>query len=591
MVHSVRKLALVSTLALGFAFGAVPAGAQHAPPPAGEPERPDPSSLTAADWRADLEALAAAIERQHPHPFHSISKEAFDEEVRALGERLPDLDLNGTLLELTRLVARLGPGDGHSRVRLERGFIQSQVPLRFYLFEDDPWVIAAHPDHATLAGKRLRSIGGTPAEEALAAIDAVVSGDNAFHRRLNAVLYLSMPEILQALGLATAEGLTLEVEDTATGATTTHQVPFVPWPENVEELFRNAAYDPARLGAPPGWAIMRSAGDATPLYLSRPGDWYWSEEIPTGEPGSSRVLYAQVNVIGNQEGESSLADFYGQLLERAESDDVEKLVIDLRLNGGGNNFLNRALIHGLIRSDTKNVRGRTYILVGRKTFSAAGNLVTKLSHETDVVFVGEPTGASPNHYGDARPVTLPRSGLQVSISTLYWQDGGPMDERPWVPPDIAVDLTAADFAAGRDPVLETVLALDPASVGRPFEAMLTEAFEAGGIEGVLSAYVAYRKDPTHRYVETERFMNRAGYFFLQNGRVDDAIRVFEANVEAYPDSWNVYDSLGEALLEAGRYHEAAENYAKSIELNPANTNGQRMLEQIHAAATAHGQEE
>jgi tetratricopeptide (TPR) repeat protein len=165
-----------------------------------------------------------------------------------------------------------------------------------------------------------------------------------------------------------------------------------------------------------------------------------------------------------------------------------------------------------------------------------------------------------------------------------------MDERSWVAPDIAVDLTADDFAAGRDPVLEAVLALDPASIGAGFENRLTEAYSSGGIDAAVAVYRAYREDPTHRYVETERFMNRAGYFLLQNGRIEDAIRIFELNVEDYPESSNVYDSLGEALLEAGRYRESAETYARSLELNPANTNAERMLERIHAVAAAHGSE-
>ena len=589
--------AILTLLVPAFSLAApAQALAQHAPPASQAPGRPDPATLTAADWQGDLAFLVAAIERQHPRPFHSISAEEFRTEARSLHERLPALDLNQILVEFSRLVARLGPGDGHSRVRLERGFLRSQVPLRFYLFEDDLHVLAAAPEHAHLVGTRVRSIGGTPVGSVVSAVGAVGAADNASHRRLSVPLFLAAPEVLQGLGLATAEGVVLEVEDPSAepsgGATSSYTVPFVPWPEDPSGLFSDGAYDPARLGSPPGWATMRPTDTPPPLYLSRPNDWYWYEELATegaaGAPEKDRVLYAQVNVIGNQEGEPSLADFYAELLERAESEPVAKLVIDLRLNGGGNNFFNRALIHGLIRSDAVNVRGRTYVLIGRNTFSAAGNLVTKLGHETNVVFAGEPSGAAPNQYGDARAVTLPRSGLQVSISTLYWQDGGPMDERPWVAPDIAVDLTATDFVAGRDPVLETVLALAPESVGAPFEDRLTEAYSAGGIDAAVAAYRAYREDPTHRYVETEGFMNRAGYFLLQNGRLEDAIRIFELNVEAYPESFNVYDSLGEALLEAGRHHESAESYAKSLELNPGNTNAERMLERIRASAAAHG---
>jgi tetratricopeptide (TPR) repeat protein len=56
--------------------------------------------------------------------------------------------------------------------------------------------------------------------------------------------------------------------------------------------------------------------------------------------------------------------------------------------------------------------------------------------------------------------------------------------------------------------------------------------------------------------------------------------MFRINVELYPESWNVYDSLGEALLAAGDHESAIAMYEKSLEINPDNTNGKDMLERI-----------
>ncbi len=70
--------------------------------------------------------------------------------------------------------------------------------------------------------------------------------------------------------------------------------------------------------------------------------------------------------------------------------------------------------------------------------------------------------------------------------------------------------------------------------------------------------------------------------------VAEAIRVFEANVADYPESWNVYDSLGEALAEAGRTEEAIHNYRRSLELNPDNRGAVRMLERLRSGAAAQG---
>jgi len=73
--------------------------------------------------------------------------------------------------------------------------------------------------------------------------------------------------------------------------------------------------------------------------------------------------------------------------------------------------------------------------------------------------------------------------------------------------------------------------------------------------------------------------NNLGYRLLQTGNLENAVYVFEKNVELYPDSWNTHDSLGEALLMAGRTEEGIEHYRKSLELNPRNQGAKKILEE------------
>jgi tetratricopeptide (TPR) repeat protein len=79
---------------------------------------------------------------------------------------------------------------------------------------------------------------------------------------------------------------------------------------------------------------------------------------------------------------------------------------------------------------------------------------------------------------------------------------------------------------------------------------------------------------------TEEQVNRIGYWLLASRRVKDAISVFEVNVAAHPDSWNVHDSLGEAYAEDGQRERAIASYEKSLKLNPANSNGAQALERL-----------
>jgi hypothetical protein len=67
---------------------------------------------------------------------------------------------------------------------------------------------------------------------------------------------------------------------------------------------------------------------------------------------------------------------------------------------------------------------------------------------------------------------------------------------------------------------------------------------------------------------TEADINTLGYQLLGQGKTDEAIALFRRNVKDYPRSWNVYDSLGEALAVRGAKKEALANYQKALEMSP-----------------------
>jgi C-terminal processing protease CtpA/Prc len=135
---------------------------------------------------------------------------------------------------------------------------------------------------------------------------------------------------------------------------------------------------------------------------------------------------------------------------------IERLVVDLRRNGGGNNYLAEALRKRIERS-AFNRPGGLYVLVGPRTFSAAQNCANRLERETFATFVGEPTGGAPNHYGDAALFTGEVTGISAIVSTLPWFDSYPQDTRPWILPDLPVSETFADWQGGRDAALQRAL--------------------------------------------------------------------------------------------------------------------------------------
>jgi predicted alpha/beta superfamily hydrolase len=92
--------------------------------------------------------------------------------------------------------------------------------------------------------------------------------------------------------------------------------------------------------------------------------------------------------------------------------------------------------------------------------------------------------------------------------------------------------------------------------------------------GLLSEEFGYPVTPS------EDFINSCGYKELNAGDINGAIDFFKENVRNFPNSYNAYDSMGEAYFKNGQKQLAIDNYEKSIELNPGNESGRAMLKKI-----------
>jgi CubicO group peptidase (beta-lactamase class C family) len=103
------------------------------------------------------------------------------------------------------------------------------------------------------------------------------------------------------------------------------------------------------------------------------------------------------------------------------------------------------------------------------------------------------------------------------------------------------------------------------------------ARERGAVEAITQFRPALMRGDI-----SESSVNTIGYQFLEARKFPDSIRMFQLNVELHSQSWNVYDSLGEAYMNSGDKELAIQNYKKSLELNPKNSNGAEMLKKLQA---------
>ncbi|HYX27840.1 MAG TPA: tetratricopeptide repeat protein [Pyrinomonadaceae bacterium] len=521
---------------------------------------------TAQNWREDLRYFASEMPKRHKNLFHVMTREEFELAVRRLDEQIPRLTQEQIVVELQRIVAMIR--DGHTRIQdfpfgPKIGF--HSYPVYLYQYKDGLFVQAAGPAYKDAVGARVIKIGKDSAQQAIDAVSPLVcrDGDNDMSIEAIAPSFLVTPEILHALGIVDdPENAAFVVERNGRQQT-------VNLKPSADQLIAN--HGPT-WRKPANWIDARDGARApTPLWLKYPQDFFWFEYLT-----ELRTVYFQYNIIANKENET-VAEFAKRLFDFLDTHPVDRFVIDLRLNGGGNNFLNRPLLLGIIRTTKIDQPGKLFAIIGRQTFSAAQDFVDELENYTNVTFVGEPTGESPNQFGDPASVVLPNSGITVRASTLWWQFVDPRDTRKWTGPKIAAELTSEDYRNNIDPAMDAILKYVPK---KELVVQMREALDANQTAQAIAAYRAFKSNPQNQYVETEASLNRLGYELMARKKYSQAIEILKLNVESYPQSANVYDSLGEAYMMNGEKELAIKNYEKSLSLNPVNEGAAAALKKL-----------
>jgi CubicO group peptidase (beta-lactamase class C family) len=113
---------------------------------------------------------------------------------------------------------------------------------------------------------------------------------------------------------------------------------------------------------------------------------------------------------------------------------------------------------------------------------------------------------------------------------------------------------------------------------RPVKALFDEILREG--VAAVERYRQSHKSTSKQSGLSEQQINTLGYWLKGKKRLTEAIAVFKINTEDFPESWNAFDSLGEAYMDNGDKELAIRNYQKSVELNPKNLNAVEMIKKL-----------
>jgi hypothetical protein len=110
---------------------------------------------------------------------------------------------------------------------------------------------------------------------------------------------------------------------------------------------------------------------------------------------------------------------------------------------------------------------------------------------------------------------------------------------------------------------------------------LSATIATSGIDQAAQQYHQLSVARASTYNLDEDELNILGYQLVKANKLEQAIRIFQLNVEAYPNSGNTYDSLAEAYMDDGNKLQAIANYKRSLQLNPGNNNAVKMLQKLN----------
>ncbi len=414
------------------------------------PAAAQPTLFSADDWRADLAQLKAAFEETHPNLYVATTPEDFDAKFAALHDDIPDLTDKQIVVRLEALFGAVR--DGHTGLAVPFqmsnlvGFppapsnspelLLTNFPIKFAWFSDGVFVTAATENHADLIGLRVESIGGAPIDAVHERLAEITHFDNESSALLITMHYAASPDVLAAVGLIdNADRVDFALTDDAGAARTVTLGPI---------RDDDGAWTGQDGHAQTGTGSRTRCPDGPPYCV-----------IDMADDG---LVYVRIDAV-TSDVRRPLAAVMRDAVTLAEERDV-KLVVDLRDNPGGSGEFGRAVPLAIAASDELNQYGRTFVLTSRRTFSAAQLMTTELELYTRALFVGEPTGARPTHYGDGTRFQLERSGLMGHVSTAAHLGTSIHDSRTEATPHFDAAFSSADYFGGGDPALAFAAAYD-----------------------------------------------------------------------------------------------------------------------------------
>lgn len=391
-------------------------------------------NLELSYWLEDLDSLDQLIQSKHATPFWVSSKKEYSSVLKAVRKELKTKATTNEqkIIALMQVIA--ATHDGHSSLRGRYDYF-GYLPITFQWFGDDVHIVRTSDQYEAALGGKILSIDGNPLNKVLEKLKSVVPHSTKDRFKKFSPYYLHLPGLLYGLGIAKQKDQ-IELKYLSTKGKQA-SITFRSMSEEEEEQARFISIEP------PG---------GRPLYRQKEEDDYWFTYLE-----KEQILYLKFNRVASAK-EESIWQFAARFKVFLDSLPVQKTIVDIRDNGGGNSSFGLPIWEILKYHPKVDQAGKLFVFTGFKTYSAAIQFANIVELQTKAIFVGEPIGGRPNHPGDGEAYVLPHSKVKVLLSSLYHISTFDQDERLCIQSDFPITLTFPDFLTGTDPLLDFVKA-------------------------------------------------------------------------------------------------------------------------------------
>jgi hypothetical protein len=379
-----------------------------------------PTSEPLDPWQADLLLLEEILARFYPrHP-------GLEQAVADLAAKFSVLNAQEALIAFMQLVKRFG--DEQIIVTWDEVGYGFETPYPFHLtwFDEGLYVTETTTDYVALLDLRLVRIDHTDILTAMQAVETLVS-PQALPARASA--YLTNPGVLYGLNIVSEiSRATFLFEDTDG-----HRLAVSLSPISAERTLANQ------------W--VSASKTFFPAPLPRAAN-YWFTYVQ-----SSQTLYVQYNRAESLSG-LAFEDFVADLLDVAHRRVVNKFVLDLRENPGGDKTLNARLFAAIYRYIAPNPHMQLFVIVGPETRGAARQLTSQLRRYTPAILVSAPTIQVPSLSSATARIRLPHTKLD-----LWYRAEDTQTISNTLVPHLVLFPKATGYLNERDPMLEAIMAI------------------------------------------------------------------------------------------------------------------------------------